>query len=78
MLEEEDEGRLAFLDVLVNNCTGPIYTQVYHGSTSKGLYTSYYCFTPHTYKVGFIKCLFKWAFKINSTCKDFTMIHSTY
>ena len=53
--EEEDEGRLAFLDVLITRSEGSFLTSVvYRKPTFSGLYSHYESFMPSFYKVGMI------------------------
>ena len=71
-MERETDHVLPFLDVPINN-TDPhqSVTTVYWKKTFTGLLTSYLSFFPFTYKLGLIKTLIHWTFKINNTWMGF-------
>ena len=67
-LECEEDGKLAFLDVLVmKDLNGDLSMTTYRKPTNTGLLTNFLSFTAYSYKVGLIKCLCDRAHKINSS-----------
>ena len=54
--EENNNFKLAFLDVLVEN-SEKLVTTVYHKSTFTGLMTNFRSFVPQGYKINLIKTL---------------------
>ena len=67
-LECEENGRLAFLDVLVmKGLNGDLSMTTYRKPSNTGLLTNFLSFTSYSYKVGLIKCLCDRAHKINSS-----------
>ena len=69
--EEENEGRLAFLEVLITRSGGSFLTSVYRKPTFSGLYSHYESFMPSSYKVGLIYTLLHRAFTLCSTWEKF-------
>ena len=68
-MKKEVDGKLTFLDVLVNkNCCSP-NTSVFHTCkrTFTGLLTNYFSFTSFNFKVGLIRTLVDRFYKINSS-----------
>ena len=65
------EGRLPFLDILIENYQIKPVTSVYHKPTFTGLYTNFRSFVPFLYKVGLIRGLLFRAFHICSTWEIF-------
>ena len=66
-IEEEENSKLPFLDVLVNKLeTGHFHTTTYRKPTNTGLLTNFLSFCSHSYKIGLIKTLVDRAHKINS------------
>ena len=74
--EQECNGQLAFLDVLVLRNTGNIaQTSVFRKKTHTGLYLKWTSFVPYRYKRNLVNSLLQWAFKIGSSYK---LIHSDF
>ena len=71
-------GKLPFLDVLVDNSGTSSITSIYHKSTYTGLLTNFLSLTCFKYKVGLIYTLVDRIFKINNTTtgreKDFQQL----
>ena len=65
--ETQLNGKLPFLDVLVDNSGASCITSVYHKSTYTGLLTNFFSFTCFKYKVALIYTLVDRIFKINNT-----------
>ncbi|XP_057308273.1 uncharacterized protein LOC130646150 [Hydractinia symbiolongicarpus] len=70
-LEKQVDGKLPFLDILIENTSDKFYTSVFHKSTYTGLLTNYFSFTPKIYKIGLNKTLIDRTFKINNSWKHF-------
>ncbi|XP_057298046.1 uncharacterized protein LOC130628959 [Hydractinia symbiolongicarpus] len=73
-LEKQVDGRLPYLDILIENTSDKFYTSVFHKfhkSTYTGLLTNYFSFTPKIYKIGLIKTLIDRTFKIYNSWKHF-------
>ena len=66
-MEEENDNKLPFLDVLVERCDFSFLTSVYRKPTFTGLYLSWDSFAPRSRKVNLIKCL---SFRAVSICCD--------
>ena len=67
-VEEENNGSISFLDILVSRTTdSTVDTTTYCKPTNTGLLTNYTSFTDYNYKTGLIKTLADRATKINST-----------
>ena len=64
------DGKLLFLDVLVDN-KNTFTTSVYHKPTFTGLLTNFRSFIPLGYKIRLIKTLLDRIYKINNTWKGF-------
>ena len=64
--EAQLNGKLPFLDVLVDNSGASCMTSIYHKSTYTGLLTNFLSFTCFKYKVGLIYTLVDRIFKINN------------
>ena len=69
---KQDNGKLSFLDVLLDISNNPCITSVFHKKTYTGLLTNYFSFTPFTYKIGLISTLTNRIFKINNTKDGFS------
>ena len=69
--EVEDEGKLAFLDVLITRVGGSFTTSVYRKPTFSGLYSHYESFMPRSYKAGLLYTLLHRAFILCSTWESF-------
>ena len=70
-LETEVEGKLPFLDILVQKQGNTLNTQIYRKQTDTGLLTNFGSFTSFGYKVGLIKTLIDRVYKINNTWEGF-------
>ena len=67
-VEEEENGRLPFLDILITRTVDMTFTTTtYCKPTSTGLLTNFTSFTAYAYKTGLIRTLTDRACKINST-----------
>ena len=67
-MELENDHKLAFLDVLIDNShPDSITTSIYRKSTFTGLLTNFNSFTAFSYKTGLIKTLIDRMCKINNT-----------
>ena len=71
--ENESNGNLPFLDIMVNNCNGSFSTSIYRKPTFTGLTTKFSSFIPITYKRNLIFTLVTRAFHI---CSSYFSIHS--
>ena len=69
--EKELNGKISFLDVLINKSTGKFKTSIFHKKTYTGLLTNFLSFTSFKYKLGLIKTLVDRTFKINNTSSGF-------
>ena len=67
--EEENDGKLPFLDVLVERNSRRFSTSVYRKSTFTGDYISWTSFCPRKRKTNLISCLANRAFKLCSAEK---------
>ena len=63
-LEHENNNKLPFLDVLVDNSDESVITSVYRKPTWSGLYLNFHSFNPMRYKIGLIECQSNRAHKI--------------
>ena len=68
-IEEENNGQLPFLDVLVKRCDSSFLTSVYRKPTFTGLYLDWYSFAPKSRKLNLMRCLSYSALNICSDCK---------
>ena len=68
-IEEENNGHLLFLDVLVERCDSSFLTFVYRKPTFTGLYLDCHSFVPKSRKLKLIRCLSYRALNICSDCK---------
>ena len=68
--EKQIEGKLPFLDILINNNKN-LQTSVFHKNMYTGLLLNYFSFVPNSYKYGLIKTLFDCIYRINSTWTSF-------
>ena len=68
-MEEESNGQLPFLDVLVERGDWSFLTSIYRKPTFTGLYLNWYSFVPKSRKLNLIRCLFYRALNICSECK---------
>ena len=68
-MEEENNGELPFLNVLVERCDSSFLTSVYRKPTFTGLYLSWQFFAPICRKLNIIRCLSYRALNICNVCK---------
>ena len=74
-MEKETKNYLAFLDVLTNNIDPTnLLTSVYRKMTFTGILTNFFSFTSFFYKLGLIRTLLEWAYKINRTLLGCAMV----
>ena len=66
-MEEENNNKLPFLDVLVERCDFSFLTYVYRKPTFTGLYLSWDSFAPRSRKLNLIKCF---SFRALNICCD--------
>ena len=71
--EEENNGKLSFLDVEVSRGRNKFVTTVYRKSTFCGVYTHFYSFLPTTYKFGMI---YTFGFRCFSIFPNWTNFHN--
>ena len=69
--EIENEGKLPFLDILIDRSDGKIVTSVYRKSTFTGVYTHFLFFLPSVYKFGLLSTLLFRYFSIYSSYAQF-------
>ena len=75
-IEEEEDGKLPFLDVLISKIVGgTFHTTTYRKPTNTGLLTNFTSFCSYSYKIGLIKTLVDRAYKINSDLQSCTLDH---
>ena len=70
--EKNSEGKLPFLDVMIDNCN-KFSTSVYHKPTFTGLFMNFKSFVPQSYKFNLIKTLLDRVFKINNSWVGFDL-----
>ena len=71
-VEIENEGKLPFLDILIDRSDGKIVTSVYRKSTFTGVYTHFTSFLPSLYKFGLLSTL---LFRYFSICSSYAQFH---
>ena len=71
--EIETEGKLPFLDVLIDRNGEKIVTSVYRKPTFTGVYTHYHSFLPNVYKFGLLSTL---LFRYYSICSSYLLFNS--
>ena len=71
--EIELEGKLPFLDILIDRNEGKIVTSVYRKPTFTGVYTHYHSLLPSIYKFGLLSTL---LFRYFSICSDYVLFHT--
>ena len=69
--EKQTDGKLSFLDILINNSSSDCVFSVFHKKTYTGLLTNFFSFIPFRYKIGLIRTLIDRIFKINNTSSGF-------
>ena len=67
-MEEENNGQLPFLDLLVERCDS-FLTSIYRKPTFTGLYLDWHSFAPKSRKLNLIRCLSYRALNICCDCK---------
>ena len=70
--ELEKDGKLPFLDILVNRNDGKVTTNVYRKPTFTGVYTHYHSFLPSVYKFGLLSTI---LYRYFSICSSFKLFH---
>ena len=70
--EIEEEGKLPFLDMLINRNDGVIKTSVYRKPTFTGVYTHFHSFLPSMYKLGLLSTI---LFRYFSVCSSYWLFH---
>ena len=76
-IEEEKDGNLPFLDVLISKLEGgTFHTTTYRKPTNTGLLTNFTSFCSYSFKIGLIKTLVDRAYKINSDLLSCTHDHN--
>ena len=71
--ENENDGRLFFLEINIYREKGKFVTNVYWKKTFSGVLTNFSSFIPETYKTDLIKSL---LFRCFSLCSDFENFHN--
>ena len=66
-MEEENNNKLPFLDVLVERCDSSFLTSVYRKPTFTGLYVSWDSFALRSRKLNLIRCL---SYRALNICSD--------
>ena len=70
--ELEKDGKLPFLDILIDRNNGKITTSVYRKPTFTGIYTHFHSFLPSLYKFGLLSTL---LFRYFSICSSYKLFH---
>ena len=70
--EFEVDGKLPFLDMLIDRSSGIIKTSVYRKPTFTGVYTHYHSFLPSVYKFGLLSTI---LFRYFAICSNFHLFH---
>ena len=70
--EFEENGKLPFLDMLIDRNGVKIQTSVYRKPTFTGVYTHFYSFLPSMYKFGLLSTI---LFRYFSICSSFQLFH---
>ena len=70
--ELEKDGKLPFLDMLIDRNDGNITTSVYRKPTFTGVYTHFHSFLPSIYKFGLLSTI---LFRYFSICSSFQLFH---
>ena len=70
--ETEIDGRLPFLDMVVDRNGGKVTTSVYRKPTFTGLYTHFHSFLPSMYKFGLLSTI---LFRYFSLCSTYAIFH---
>ena len=70
--ELEREGKLPFLDTLIQRADGKFITSVYRKPTFTGVYTHFESFLPSVYKFGLLSTL---LYRYFSICSSYALFH---
>ena len=70
--EVEKDGKLPFLDMLIDRNNGCIQVNVYRKPTFTGVYTHFHSFLPSMYKFGLLSTI---LFRYFSVCSSFQLFH---
>lgn len=70
-LETETEGKLPYLDILIQKQGSNLDTRIYKKQTDTGLLTNFRSFISFSYKLGLIKTLIDRVYRINNTWEGF-------
>ena len=70
--EIENDGKLPFLDILIDRNGETMVTSIYRKSTFTGVYTHFQSFLPSVYKVGLLSTL---LFRYFSICSSYALFH---
>ena len=70
--EIEVEGKIPFLDILIDRSDGKIMTSVYRKPTFTGVYTHFLSFLPSVYKIGLLSTL---LYRYFSICSSYALFH---
>ena len=71
-VEEEVDGSLSFLDIVISRNEGKLTTSIHRKKTFSGVYVNYNSFLPRDYKRGLISTLLHRAYTI---CSDYGKLH---
>ena len=71
-IELEKDGKLPFLDILIDRNNGGITTSVYRKPTFTGVYTHFHSFLPSIYKFGLLSTI---LYRYFSICSSFQIFH---
>ena len=74
-MEQEVNGRISFLDVLVSKAGDRFSTSVFRKETFSGLGSSYFSFCPTIFKINAIKTLVHRAYHV---CSNFNLLHKEF
>ena len=70
-IENENDGKLPFLDVLVSRESDKFVTDIYRKPTFSGVYSNFYSFMPETFKFGLVFTLIYRIFHLSSSFMKF-------
>ena len=70
-IENENDGKLPFLDVLVSRESDKFVTDIYRKPTFSGVYSNFYSFMPDTFKFGLVFTLIYRIFHLSSSFMKF-------
>ena len=69
--ETEDSNNFSFLDFEITRKNKGFVTSIFRKATFSGVYTNYESFILETYKIGLVRTLLFWFFKICSSMENF-------